>query len=83
VGCWDAAGQAEPIATQPGSAVALGLLNGVCALAERPLVVAVDDAPWLDTPSADALAFTARRLDGDGPLFVLTRRAGIAKPVFP
>ncbi len=29
-----------------------------------PLLVAVDDAQWLDPPSADALAFALHRLDG-------------------
>lgn len=32
------------------------------AAAKRPLFVAVDDVHWLDRPSADALAFAARRL---------------------
>jgi DNA-binding CsgD family transcriptional regulator len=68
----------EPVRTPPESAVALGLLNAVRGLAERPLLVAIDDVPWLDTPSADALAFAARRLDGRGALFLLTRRPGPA-----
>src|SRR5438445_10907794 len=32
------------------------------AAAGRPLLVALDDAHWLDRPSADALSFAARRL---------------------
>jgi DNA-binding CsgD family transcriptional regulator len=32
---------------------------------ERPLLVLVDDAHWLDRASADALLFAARRLDAD------------------
>jgi DNA-binding CsgD family transcriptional regulator/tetratricopeptide (TPR) repeat protein len=58
-------------------AIALGLLNALRRLAaERPLLVAVDDVGWLDRPSADALAFAARRLDGDATCFLLTRRPG-------
>ncbi len=38
----------------------LTLLSGVAE--ERPLVCAVDDAQWLDRPSAQALEFVARRL---------------------
>ena len=60
--------------------VALGLAGGpasvfpvVCnaalslfrrAAAERPLLIAVDDAHWLDPPSASVLSFVARRLSG-------------------
>jgi DNA-binding CsgD family transcriptional regulator len=38
----------------------LTLLSGVAD--ERPLLCVVDDAQWLDRPSAHALAFAARRL---------------------
>ncbi|MEI5098216.1 LuxR C-terminal-related transcriptional regulator [Streptomyces sp. PmtG] len=34
------------------------------AAADRPLLVIVDDLPWLDRASAVALGFAARRLDG-------------------
>jgi predicted ATPase len=43
-------------------AIAAGVLSALRALA--PLLVAVDDLQWLDAPSADALAFAARRLAG-------------------
>jgi DNA-binding NarL/FixJ family response regulator len=68
--------RAEPIEPLAESAVALGFRNALQTLAGRPLLVAVDDVPWLDAPSADALAFAARRLDGDMPLFLLARRRG-------
>jgi AAA ATPase domain len=42
------------------SAAVLGVL--AAAAEERPLVCVVDDAQWLDKPSADALMFAARRL---------------------
>ena len=57
-------------------AVALGVLGAIRVLAEdTPLVVAIDDAQWLDPPSADALAFAARRLRDEPIGFLLARRA--------
>src|SRR5579859_923600 len=54
----------------------LGLLAE--AAQERPVLVAIDDAHWLDGPSGDALAFAARRLEGEELVFLLTVRAGEA-----
>ncbi|WP_329136396.1 AAA family ATPase [Streptomyces sp. NBC_01476] len=49
----------------------LGVLKTLTALcAEGPLMVAVDDAHWLDPPTARALAFAVRRMRGL-PLTVL------------
>ena len=46
-------------------AVATGLLSLLRELASSaPLVVAVDDAQWVDPASASALAFAVRRLEG-------------------
>ena len=42
--------------------------------ARQPLLVAVDDAQWLDPPSSDALAFAAHRLVGEPVEFLLARR---------
>jgi DNA-binding NarL/FixJ family response regulator len=70
--------RAEPrgVAAEP-HAIAVGLLSALRALAARaPLLVAVDDIQWLDSPSADALAFAARRLEGDAVRFLLARRPG-------
>ncbi|GAA2132937.1 ATP-binding protein [Actinomadura napierensis] len=53
------------------------LLTGVAVLTllsqvgeQAPLLVVLDDAQWIDSASADVLAFAARRLDGD-PVTVL------------
>jgi DNA-binding CsgD family transcriptional regulator len=70
----------EQPSLDPG-AIAVGLLNALRALGDTPLVVAVDDFPWLDGPSAEALTFAARRLDGNWPLFLLARRPGPGSPL--
>ncbi len=56
-------------------AVAIATLNLLAAAAETgPVVVTVDDAHWLDSASAEALAFTARRLGTEGVGMVFTLR---------
>lgn len=58
-------------------AIALGLLGLLRQLAAvRPLLVAVDDLQWLDRPTADALAFAVRRLQGPGARILLAARPG-------
>ncbi|HZQ64694.1 MAG TPA: AAA family ATPase [Gaiellaceae bacterium] len=75
--------RAEPGRAPPEArAIALGFLNTLRALAaERPLLVAIDDVQWLDRASADAIAFAARRLDGEAVSFLLARRPGRPSPV--
>jgi DNA-binding CsgD family transcriptional regulator len=52
-------------------AVGLALLDALCLLsARRPVLVAIDDAQWLDRPSRSVLAFALRRL-GAEPVAVL------------
>src|SRR4051794_35019463 len=53
-------------------AAVLSLL--AAAAEQRPLVALVDDAHWLDTASAEALAFAARRLDAEDVALVLAVR---------
>lgn len=61
------------------SRLALGsaLLAALSKAAERrPLLVVVDDIQWLDRPSADAIAFCARRLRGEAVAVLIGRRSG-------
>jgi DNA-binding CsgD family transcriptional regulator len=52
-------------------ALAAGALSAVRALArERPVLVAIDDAQWVDAPSAEVLEFAFRRLR-DVPVAIL------------
>ena len=58
-------------------AIGLGVLNALRALASHGrVVIAVDDIQWLDVPSATALAFAARRMEGVDVVFLLAKRPG-------
>lgn len=55
-----------------------GTLSLLAAAAERsPVLVAVDDAHWLDRASAEALTFAARRLAGESIALVFVVRRGL------
>jgi len=56
------------------SAAVLGLL--AAAAEDQPTLCVVDDAQWLDQPSAGALMFTARRLRADPVAIVFAARDG-------
>ncbi len=57
--------------------VSAGCLGVLAEMAEsRPLLCLVDDAHWLDAPSADALLFAARRLGDDAIAMVFSAREG-------
>lgn len=63
------------------SAIGLGAFGVLRALAaSRPVVVAVDDAQWLDPASASALGFALRRLDGERVSILLARSADALFP---
>jgi len=49
--------------------------------AAGPLVLAIDDAQWLDAASARALGYAARRLAGRRAGFALSVRDGYAEPL--
>src|SRR5580765_7517411 len=67
----------EPSATTNRLAVYAGALSLLGAAAERvPLLVVVDDAHWLDRPSAEALTFVARRLTAESLALLFAVREG-------
>jgi DNA-binding CsgD family transcriptional regulator len=55
-------------------AATLSLL--AAAAEQQPLLVAVDDAQWLDRSSSDALVFAARRLEADRSCLLFACRTG-------
>ena len=58
-------------------AVGLAVLSLLSEVAgDRPLVCVVDDAHWLDRPSAQALAFVARHLAGQPAAVVFAHESG-------
>ncbi|MDP9794670.1 hypothetical protein J2S43_003182 [Catenuloplanes nepalensis] len=69
---------AAPHAMALGIAV-LDLLTLVSAA--TPLLLAVDDGQWLDAPSAQVLAFTARRLSGTAVRVAIAARAEVPSPL--
>ncbi|HEY6496240.1 MAG TPA: ATP-binding protein, partial [Trebonia sp.] len=77
-GAFDPAGEAapEPFLT---ALAALQLLSE--AAAEAPLLLAADDAQWLDRPSAEVLAFIARRVDSDPVLLLAAVGDGYGSPL--
>ena len=70
--------RAEPRPEPPDQrAVAVAFLGVIRALAEAaPVIVAVDDLPWLDRASAGVLGFVARRLAGSPVGFLAASRPG-------
>jgi DNA-binding CsgD family transcriptional regulator len=65
----------DPSAGDPGYAWQHGLYWLASNLsADSPLVLVVDDLQWCDAPSARALAFIARRLEGQPLALILATR---------
>ena len=68
----------EP-AAQPGEDDGLSVLHGLFWLAanladRQPLLIAVDDLHWCDTPSLEWLGYLARRLEGAPIVVAVTFR---------
>jgi DNA-binding CsgD family transcriptional regulator len=62
--------------------VALAALELLAAVAvQTPLLVVADDAHWLDRPSADVLAFVARRIAAEPVAMILSLRDGSDSPL--
>jgi DNA-binding CsgD family transcriptional regulator len=51
------------------------------ASTDRPLLLLIEDAQWLDRPTADVLAFVARRLDCDPIVLLAATRDGYDSPL--
>ena len=64
-------------------AVSAGVLGAIRGLAgEMPVAIAIDDTQWLDAPSAEAIAYAARRLGTANVAFVISSRLG-ETPIVP
>jgi DNA-binding CsgD family transcriptional regulator len=75
--------RAEPAGPPPERrAIAVGLLGLLRATAAKEqLLIAIDDAQWLDPASVDAIAYVVRRFDGGRGRFLLTKRSGLSCPL--
>jgi DNA-binding CsgD family transcriptional regulator len=55
--------------------VGLALLTLLSEIAdERPVLIAIDDVPWVDRGSIDAIAFATRRLQAESIALIVTAR---------
>ena len=74
-------GMSERVAPDP-YLIALGVLELLALNAnDAPVLAVVDDAQWLDQPTAEALAFVVRRIGEDRVAFVIATRDGYETPL--
>jgi DNA-binding CsgD family transcriptional regulator len=71
---------APPVATERFAAYVATLSLLAHAGRQGPLLVFVDDAHWLDSSSAEALAFVAKRLQAEGILLLIASRDEVPPP---
>ena len=73
--------QLGPAAGGDRLAVAAATLTLLAAAAdEQPLLIAVDDAHWIDIPSLEAIVFASRRLQAEAIAMVITARSAVDVP---
>lgn len=61
--------------------ISLAVLSMLAEVAETaPVLCLIDDAQWLDGPSADALTFAARRVQAEGIVILFAARDDPIKP---
>ncbi|ORB65275.1 hypothetical protein BST47_13390 [Mycolicibacterium tusciae] len=73
-------GSAAPVVPDERASAA-ALYSVVQRLEERaPVLIAIDDVPWLDTPSSAAIRFVARRIKGSIGILATARTGGSAFP---
>ena len=61
--------------------IALGALGVIAdAAVKAPVLLAVEDAQWLDGPSCEVLGFIGRRLDLEPVILLLSVRDGVSSP---
>lgn len=65
-----------PTGADPGAVAAATLSLLAAAAADEPVLAVVDDLQWLDTSSAEALVFAARRLDLEAAALLFAERDG-------
>jgi DNA-binding CsgD family transcriptional regulator len=75
--------RSDPSGRRPGPrTLATAVLTMLRTLASQgPVLVAIEDAQWVDASSQEALAFALRRLDGSNVRVLLTVRADAHPPV--